>query len=229
MDKHSLGYKSPEEIDLILHREQINEFRALLDDGRGGMAKGRKIEQVYTDDLNPFRVAGTTYNTNDYTTDNPFGTGPSGDVVLPPDCMHLITFYQKVDAKGTQGRRIEILNDGEIGDRMDSELIDSIAITPFGYGGQINGVTVAKTLERYKLFPNEPLALTIHYFREPLKPKYAYVIVGREVIFDQSQSQDLEWNEGATNRIIIRALASLGIHLQEPSLVQYFDAKTQSE
>lgn len=208
LDKASRGYVSHEEIDRVLNLRQMDEFSRLV--GAAG------ITQQVHDDLLPFKEV-IEYTADDYAAVGDLKTGPNGLVVFPSDYMHLIHLR-------TETQRIEVLSDHEIGDRLDSQIITRAFASRQGVGGTSNEIPF--TTAYLQLYPKTGLALTMTYLRRPVKSVYAYTIVDRATVFNSALSVNLEWNDEATNRIINRTLASLGVHLQAGDITQYMEAKT---
>lgn len=207
LDKASRGYVSPAQIDLVLDLQQMVEFSALFP--AAGM-----YQQIH-DDLAPFKKQ-VTYTAADYAGGTE--TGPDGIVVLPADYLHLL--HVRTDTE-----RIEVLNDNEVGDRLDSVIITSTFAVRQGVGGTSN--SVAFTTPYLQLYPKAGKALTVNYLSRPTVPNYAYTIVDRATVFDPLTSTNLEWNDEATMRIIFRTLSALGVHLQAGEVTQMMEAKTQ--
>ena len=210
LDKASRGYVSHEEIDMVLDLQQMVEFSALA-------PKAGMYQQVH-DDLAPFKKQ-VTYTADDYV-DGENKTGPDGIVVLPADYLHLLHVR-------TDNERIEILNDNEVGDRLDSVIITSTFAVRQGVGGTSN--SIAFTTPYLQLYPQEGKALTVNYLSRPAVPEYVYTIVDRATVFDSVNSTNLEWNDEATMRIIFRTLSALGVHLQAGEVTQMMEAKTQGQ
>lgn len=210
LDKASRGYVDHEKIDLVLDHQQMVEFSALFP--AAGMS------QQLHDDLAPFKK-NAVYTAEDYVAGEN-KTGPDGIVVLPGDYLHLL--HVRTDTE-----RLEVLNDNEVGDRLDSVIIDAPFAVREGVGGTSN--TVAFTAPYLQLYPKEGKAITVTYLKRPAAPNYAYTIVNRATVFDAANSTDLEWNDEATMRIINRTLAALGVHLQAGDVVQLMEAKTSGQ
>lgn len=209
LDKASRGYVSPAQIDLVLDMQQMAEFTMLAP--KAGM------DQQLHDDLGPFKKT-APYTAEDYVAGEN-KTGPDGIVVLPADYLHLLHVR-------TNTERIEILNDNEVGDRLDSVIITSPFAVRAGVGGTSNAIDF--TTPYLQLYPNAGKALTVSYLSRPAVPNYAYTIVDRATVFDAANSTNLEWNDEATMRIIYRTLSALGVHLQAGDVTQFMEAKAQA-
>ena len=208
LDKASRGYVSHEEIDRVLDLAQMNEFARLT--------PVAGITQQLHDDLLPFKKI-LEYTTLDYGAGAELGTNPQGIIVLPTDYVHLLHVR-------TATARIEVLGDNEVGDRLDSQIIDKPFAERGGVGGESN--LIPFTTPWLQLYPKTGMALTVTYLRRPATHLFAYTIVNRATVFDPLTSVNLEWNDEATNRILNRALSALGVHLQAADVTQFMEAKS---
>ncbi len=207
LDKASRGYVSHEEIDRVLDLCQMNEFARLV--------PVAGLTQQLDDDLLPFKKV-IDYTADDYAAAGDLKTSPQGIVVLPSDYMHLLHLR-------TDTERIEIVSDHEVGDRLNSQIITATFASRQGIGGESN--LIPFTTAWLQLYPKTGLALTVTYLRRPVKPAYVYTVVDRATVFNAATSINLEWNDEATNRIINRTLAAMGVHLQAGDVTQYMEQK----
>lgn len=61
----------------------------------------------------------------------------------------------------------------------------------------------------------------VYYLRYPVKAVWAYTTSGRDYVFNQAGSTDLDWSEIAHNEIIEKTVGYLGVALGEQVLMQY--------
>jgi hypothetical protein len=75
---------------------------------------------------------------------------------------------------------------------------------------------------RLQVLPDDINEVEITYLRCPTTAVYAYIIHenGRDYIFDEEKTKDLEWNSSVKNRIILMTLTYLGIELKDEVLLQ---------
>ena len=141
-------------------------------------------------------------------------------VIFPTDYLHFL--HLRTDTK-----RIEVLNDNEVGDRLGSAIITATFAAREGVGGKYNNVDF--TTPYLQLYPKTGLALVLTYLAKPVAPVYSYTRTGRQIVFNPATSVDLQWNDEATNRIITRTLSSLGVHLQASDITQFMESKIQNQ
>ena len=67
----------------------------------------------------------------------------------------------------------------------------------------------------------------LNYMRRPLKPVYAYTVVGRSITYLPQQSIQLEWRTNDINIILLKALSSIGINLSDQQVMQFSELKSQ--
>jgi hypothetical protein len=195
----------------------IDELTQLID--RAQMAfysdiKPRYAEsQLIKDTLAPFR---TTY---DFNTANTI----SGVVVVPSNSNYLdlldIQVYYTFEGR-TIYFPIMLVNEDERADRLMSQVEPVTQYKPIG----------EQLSPRYfRIYPTQGWNGTVTYFRRPVKPVYGYsVISGRVIVYDPNTSVQLEWRETEINKILLKALSSIGINLSAADVSQFSELKTQS-
>lgn len=229
LNKTTGGYVSSEDIDRTLDRAQLAELNHLLGSDRE-YQPGNPIprvsygvsRKVNTDLLHlrrTFEVVADNYATNKTN-----GTGPDGIIVLPSSYLYLTALTD------SSRRRIEVVNEDQIPEIIDSELIAPSTTNRYavisGKGGTVNGVTF--TNHKIQMFPEEGFAGYVEYLKRPATPVRAYTTSGRTQTYDAASSTDLEWPDHVIERIIVRAVAMIGQHLKEQAVTQYNEQKNQS-
>ena len=206
--KNGWGLVTIADKDRIVDRVQI--------DLMGEIKPAYGSNQTVNDALLPFRKPQTFNN----------GTSANGTITLNEDYVHLLAASTVVLANGkTRNPNIELVREDQLASRLDSALVPvsvmnpiALLIAPVAVGGQY----------RLQLYPESPAAGTIYYLRKPQEVNFYYSQVGRVITYNISQSDQLEWNEPMTNKIILKTLQGLGINLQDVGLVQYAQAKEGS-
>jgi hypothetical protein len=194
--KSQAGFLSPEEKDRALNRAQIDYFNRLKP------AYGSS--QAVNDALKPFYKKSTFTN----------ATSVGGSITLPTDYLHLLVIsVQIMDAENRlRYIPVELVNVDELDYRLDS------ALTPVNV---YNPVGVFDESGKFQMYPDSPTAGTIRYLRNPTPCKFTYTATGRTITYDKTNSVQLEWNEPSTNKIILIALETLGVNLQDINTVQF--------
>jgi hypothetical protein len=80
-----------------------------------------------------------------------------------------------------------------------------------------------------RLFPGNTVYVGfVNYMRRPVKPVYGYSVVGgRNIVYNPSQSVQLEWKDTDVNFILLKGLASVGINLSDQEVSQFAEMKSQ--
>jgi hypothetical protein len=196
VDKETSGWFSHEELDSALDRAQMEQFnkKKLL----------YAVDQKAQDDLGPFKVTKEFTNSD---TEN-------GVLTFPETYQHLTGLYKQSydNDNGVQYEEVKVYNDDEIARRLSS---------------QVRKVTNSKPIAQWygkgqvQLWPKEPNAGVAYYLRRPIEPKFVYTMNGREVVYNQASSTQMEWDDTNINEIMIRSLEYLGINLDQDKLTQY--------
>lgn len=108
---------------------------------------------------------------------------------------------------------IKMVNEDERANRLNSQRDPVTVTSPIGQ--QIG-------LRSFKLYPVASYNGNATYFRRPAKPVFGYsTISGRVIVYNPLTSTQLEWGEQHINPIIIKALATLGINLNDADIANY--------
>lgn len=134
------------------------------------------------------------------------------------DLLSSTIYYD--DNGGTHFYPVKMSNEDEVANRLNSQ-IDPVNITsPIG---EIIG------LGQIQLFPQQNLYDgNVVYMRRPLKPVYAYTVIGGRVIeYDADNSTQLEWRDSDITIILLKGLSSIGINLSDQEVSSFAEAKSQ--
>lgn len=222
LNKSIEGYISPPEIDEILDRAQMEEFRYLIGDERTIQA-GRAVatpsygQLMKTNaDLEPFKKS-FQFLARDYTPSTPSGTGPNGIIVLPSDFL-----YPNSIVLTSQHRRIKIVSENELAFILDSPVLGPTIQRPIAVLGNVDGLVnnFPVSNKKIQLFPNIGNSGIVYYFARPVKPNYVETISGRTRTYNQTASTQMQWNDVAINRVIERALKIAATHLKDATTLQ---------
>lgn len=225
LNKNEYGYISHEEIDKVLDRSQMEEFKFLLGDERefsAGVPLGRTafgISQSLNNALNPFikvyRYANIPYDgSNNGTQLSSANEYDPQYIVLPDDWMYTLEL-------STSTVPMEIVPQGKISARRRSYINGGMFVTYGGKGGDFNGF--AFTSACYLVHQNGSgtggFTIDLHYLKRPAKPNFAFTQSGRSITHDAAGSTDLEWDDMHINKIIVRALILLGINVENQNVI----------
>lgn len=214
LDKEQQGFVTHGEIDDMLDRAQMVLINQYFNNPRMPLAaqpQAYSENQRIHDSLSAFkeRYIFTTADT------------VSGVLTLPVDFMHLLSLYTTV-FNATLARNvyssIQILNEEELIERLESQVIPVGADDPIGIMNKQNKI---------QLFPETPKAGGCFYLRKPVKPVFGYTQSGRTVTYSSGTSVQLEWRQSDIQNIIVIALQYLGINLSAQDVVQFAEVKSQ--
>lgn len=214
LDKEQQGFVTHGEIDDMLDRAQMVLLNQYFNNPRMPLAaqpQAYSENQRIHDSLSAFKDR-YTFTTADTA---------SGVLTLPVDFMHLLSLYTTV-FNGTLARNVysavQILNEEELIERLESQVIPVSADDPIGIMNKQNKI---------QLFPETPKAGGCFYLRRPAKPVFGYTQSGRTVTYNSVTSTQLEWKQSDIQNIIVIALQYLGINLSAQDVVQFAEVKSQ--
>lgn len=214
-NKDMTGYLLSQEIDRALDRAQLQEFRHLYGDDRKlpDMPVAYGITYKTHTDLLPFKRA-ILYNTASYNPQqNPYGTAPDGVLVFPEDLAFPVSLTT------TAGQSVKLISEDEIGIRLSSSLRPPTVGRPVAViGGPASSNAFIVTGQRAQFFPESPHEGRLYYLKTPAVPNLVGTVQGRQFVYDQINSTQMEWNATALDRIIERAIAILGENMQEDKI-----------
>jgi hypothetical protein len=213
--KHQSGYHSHEQIDQALDRAQLDVFIDLYGNDKQ-YQPGRPVPPtVYGETifihhaLEPFKDKYT------FTT----VATPGGVVTMPAPCQIVLSLSTKAYSTKLGRdvvRRVELVNEEELIDRLESQVAPVSLYAPIALINKENKI---------QLYPEQPQQGTIWYLRRPAAPVYSYSISGRTETFNPGTSVDLEWKDTYLNRVIFKALPYLGVNLSDQEVTQFGDYK----
>lgn len=163
------------------------------------------INQKVHDALNPVKV------TTSYTTTS------NGSLIYASNHLHLLPDIYSII--GSSINRVRVLQDNEWVDALSSQLRPVTESTPIS----------KETAGKLQIYPTGIYILYYSYIRRPEKPTFGYTQTGRTITYDPLSSVQIELGDAYVDKIIAKALAYLGINMNENDLIQFSnmqDAKT---
>jgi hypothetical protein len=123
---------------------------------------------------------------------------------------------------------IKMTNEDEFADKLNSQINPPIPTAPVGQMFTTRDA-LQNVLYQIQLYPRQNIYEGfIHYMRKPIKPVYAYNVVGgRVIVYDPANSVQLEWRSNDVNKILLKALLSIGINLSDQEVSQFAEMKSQ--
>lgn len=193
------------ELELILDRGSLS----LYEDLQPKYATSQRIK----DALAPFKA---TYPFTPTTT-------ISGYIVIPSNSNYLNLLDVQIQyniSNRVMYFGVAMVNEDVRVSRLNSQ-IDPVTITsPVG----------EMIAPRYiRLYPTAGYTGQVSYLRRPIKPVFGYTVIsGRVIVYNPATSTQLEWGENFYNAVLIKALSSIGINLDDQMVSQYAELKSQS-
>lgn len=198
------NYWTPEEIDDNLHIAQLWKLNQTIPE----YAKSQKAQ----DDLSPFKKK------------FPFSDSTTTGGVIQFDTEEYfqflglyVQFFNALTGR-IDYEQVKILSEDEIAYRLKSQLTPVTKETP---------VAMVEGLGKYQLYPEVPNSGYAHFLKIPEAPKYTYTLEGRQKVYNKNNSEQLLWNEGAINEIIVKTLQLLGVNIEPAALLQFAQTKAQ--
>lgn len=195
-NKSQNGWFTPEEKDRALHQASLMLYDECF--------RSYALSQDAQDDLAPFKKAYNFTNANSI----------NGLISLPDNYQHFLGGYvQLYDNVRNMPvyQSFDVVNDDELADRISSQVIPISTSKPVGqWAGK----------GKIQLWPKQPSAGYVSYLKFPDRPELVYLMDGREIVYDGSNSSQLEWDELNTRKIIMGAIQLLGITIDADKLIQ---------
>lgn len=129
----------------------------------------------------------------------------AGTFTLPADFQREVQVFSLYTGKEYEG---DILTEQEFTDRRNSFILTPDYTRPIARirGGQIEYLPADGNF-------------ILSYYREVIKPVFAYTVSVRDIIFDAENSVELDVDASALNRVLVNTMPYLGIALNEESLL----------
>jgi hypothetical protein len=204
INKYQGRYYTPDELDKVLDNGSLSLFSEL----RPKYATSQRMQ----DAMAPFLA------TYDFTTANSI----SGTIVVPSNvdfvALLAIDITYSLSGRGTIYESVPIVNKDEKSIRLRSQLDPVTTTSPIGE-------VIAPRY--YRIYPVQGYNGTITFFRRPHTPHFAYTTIsGRVIVYDPANSTQLEWGDDFAQSVILKALESIGININEQDITQFAELKT---
>jgi hypothetical protein len=196
------AWYTPEQLDDITDRGQMAYFSDCI------LRYG--TSQRLRDTLSPFK---------DYYDFTASSTG----LITIPDEKDMVAFLDGyvtfTDANlAFPQSEISFPNEDELTKRLRSQIDTPTATDPVGEW------TGTRTIQ---LYPKSALEGRLNFYRRPVKPSFSYTLVdGRDVIYNDGSSTNLEWRELDMNAVLLKTLSSIGINLGDDATAMWAEQKT---
>lgn len=180
------------------------EATAALDNGQmdafGEYFKIYGGTQVVHDALRSFRVY---YQ---------FTTDAAGFVTFPEGYLHLLGGAFTVT--GSTVNEVVFYNEDEFTRALISQLRPVSNTNP-----------IAKdTSTGFSIYPQSLQVGFFNYLKRPATPNYVSIVNGRQIIYDNFNSVNLEWSDAYLNNIVARALKYVGVNMNEEGVYAFAES-----
>jgi hypothetical protein len=151
----------------------------------------------------------------------PLENGDIIDIYTVKEYLDLLDITIKYPANGGYAYySIKMSNEDEIADKLNSQINPPVETAPVGEQIKVGQIQLYPQVDTYEGF--------VQYMRRPNKPIYGYDVVGgRTIVYNPSQSIQLEWRDSDINTILLKALSSIGINLSDQEVSQFAEIKSQ--
>lgn len=192
-----------ETIDAMLHKAQMWKF--------GECLRRYAVDQEAQDDLSPFKE------------EHVFSSLVSGLLNFDNEkyARLLGLWVQYTEGARVRYSEIEIINEAQLAKRLNSQLNVVSLTSPIG---------TIPSFGKVQLYPKASYAGYGYYIKTPTPPKMAYTYTEeRTFSYNQSNSEQLLWNETCVTHIIMKALQLLGVNIESDRLIMYTENKDQQK
>jgi hypothetical protein len=193
VDKYQGTYLSPDDFNMVINMAQRQYLNYMTEDGSGhkGMQMGRKIGTLITTPVVESLSKFMTETT--LTVTSQIATQPAN-------------LYATVSVRTS--------DDTKIVRRITSDKLANYLSDP------IDPPTITEPIyieigDTYKVYPNTVTTIKVGYIRVPVDMKWAYT---GNLVYDQANSVQPEWNDKDMEDIIYRAIGIIGINLKDNDL-----------
>jgi hypothetical protein len=153
----------------------------------------------------------------------------SGKGDLPPDYAIYREIYKMTplaEGESASSIKVEIVEDAFWSYRRNRTVGPASLTRPIA---RIEFTKDEPPVKKLEVFPASVTSVELLYFKNPVKPKYAYTTVGTKYVYDDDNSVDLEFSMLAYPDLLYRVLSGVGVNLRENQLVQFMELYKSQE
>tara|TARA_A100000172_G_scaffold68543_1_gene48345 strand:- start:1011 stop:1772 length:762 start_codon:yes stop_codon:yes gene_type:complete len=223
-NKEQRGYITPQEFNLFADKVQMEIFENYFHDLKTAYYKV-KNENSYSDEISMlyeklqfFKQEGQG---NTYTALT--GTEVFNTDLVTPTIYRLDTLScHELDESGniTNSREFTELNKKEITQALRNPLTTPTSDRPvFVRESDVNSGLTTNRLRLYPTFVSDS-NITISYWRRPQAPRWAFVVVNGQALFNAGNANNFELHPAEEEQLVTRILAISGIAMTNMELAQ---------
>lgn len=212
INKENQGYLSPTEFNLIAYQVQHEIYRGYFEDYNRDKNKDNRgltnsgYGNLPDQDSQRIEIFSAVANL----------TGTNGVFTLPSD----VYLLEDEGICTTEGKIVDKVSQKDIRRLQCSEAHPTETYPVYTQAGDT--ITVS---------PDTITDLEVGYLREPLVPKWTYVVINGKELYDPTNPsfQDFELHPSEFSNIIHRMLSYFGINLRESEVIQYAESLKQQK
>ena len=147
----------------------------------------------------------------------------NGAITKPEDYLFYNAPLTRLFYKDNEGnqkstlRGVDLVTDAELGDRLASQFDKPTITYPILVDYQ----------DTFNVYPEEMTSVKLTYIRKPKKPKWGFIDVDGEPVYDPATSVDFELPIDMTGELVYRIAELMGVNVRSADAVQYGATKTQ--
>ena len=207
-NKEQRGYITPQEFNLLADKAQNEIYENYFHQARNSNVKP-KDDDTYTDTLEMIEAKLAPFFKRESNTNI-----TSGVMTLPTDIYKLINVEQVQSGESVS---VEELNAKEFFQVSNSgngaELIAAYTTRPIFYRNSSTTIQLKPTAANGTQHD-------VNYYKQPVAPKWAYVVVNGKALYNNNRSIDFELAISEEEPLVLRILMLAGLTIQRPDIIQ---------
>ena len=206
LNKESGAYVSHEELDDIIDQAQMQEFSFLLGNEREYPNVRIAVDRNFKVHTELLRFKAVTI----------MGTNPFS---MPTNTMYIVGAINTAN-----NSQVKFVDEDELGGILNSEIVSPSETYPI-----LNLEAYSSNQMVLQAYPESVTPnISVSYLRRPVAPQLVYAMSGRQVVYDDVNSVQLEWSDVSIEKIIQRSLGMLGVHFNAQGVSTYYESKQSS-
>tara|TARA_R100000458_G_C8255859_1_gene232009 strand:- start:811 stop:1548 length:738 start_codon:yes stop_codon:yes gene_type:complete len=214
-NKEQRGYITPQEFNLLADKAQNEIYENYFHQARNSNAKLKDDDQ-HTDTLEMIEAKLSPFYKSHNNITVASGVlnllNPVGGTNTGADIYKLVSVNQVV---GSNLRLVTEVNRSEynlITNHSESVLYP-ISSRPIYYRQTETNLNIIPA-------PSDGTIIVISYYKLPVAPKWAYVVVNEKALYNINNSVDFELHASEEETLVLRILMLAGLTIQKPDIVQ---------
>jgi hypothetical protein len=203
-NKEQRGYITPQEFNLLASQAQLDIFENYFFDLEKAL-RAPANDTVYADKVDSLREkieVHQKFNQSCSVTSNGLYNLPGGT-----------STYKLSKVYSTGLKEIQLVPQNELNHYLNNNLLKPTVERP---------VYVRTTVGSIQVYPTSyNAALSCNYIEKPAEPNWAYVVVNKKALFNNTAKVDFDLHEGEENNLVIKILELAGVTIKNPDVSGY--------